>query len=419
MSLTYISLVVIIFFELFQRGNTDCDVASVTTASGTQAPEGKICPGDLIFEDTFDKVDLSKWQYEISLWGGGSVESKSLIWPDGDLTYRLPIILEYLRRPNTYVLLKERGCFQGGNYEFQWYNNDRNNSYTEDGIYHIRPTLLADDTGEDFLYSGTIDLGNTCTNSENYGCRREGTTENVLNPIKSSRIHSIDTFSFKYGKVEARAKVPAGDWLWPAFWMMPRYSVYSGWPASGEIDIMESRGNKQLIGSSGVNIGAQQVGSTMHWGPNYNVNKFLLTHWEQNNDAGYDVDFHNYQLEWTPEKIEFSVDDVIIGSVSPPEGGFWELGSLSDTGLENPWINSTNIRMAPFDQEFFLIINLAVGGTGYFPDDATNPGGKPWLNTSPHAATDFWKGEDQWLPTWNRETDSSHLQVDYVRVWAL
>lgn len=67
-------------------------------------------------------------------------------------------------------------------------------------------------------------------------------------------------------------------------------------------------------------------------------------------------------------------------------------------------------------------MNLAVGGTAYFPDDATNPGGKPWHNTSPTAMTDFWNGRGQWLSTWNLGVDNSKeasLQVDYVRVWAL
>lgn len=202
-----------------------------------------------------------------------------------------------------------------------------------------------------------------------------------------------------------------------AIWMMPRYNSYSSWPASGEIDIMESRGNKNLISSYGVNIGPQQVGSTLHWGPNPDYNKFMLTHFEKNNKTGYDSEFHRYQLEWTPEKIVFYVDDVAVGEVAPTEGGFWELGNLTATGLENPWKGSS--KMAPFDQEFYIIINLAIGGIGYFPDDATNPGGKPWKNTSQKALTDFWEGRSQWLPTWNVTADNSHLQVDYVRVWAL
>jgi hypothetical protein len=75
--------------------------------------------------------------------------------------------------------------------------------------------------------------------------------------------------------------------------------------------------------------------------------------------------------------------------------------------------------MAPFDKEFFFIINLAVGGMNFFPDQARNPDGKPWRNNSPHPKQDFWSGRNKWLKTWHMNTDDSHLQVDYVRVWAL
>ncbi|XP_056629844.1 uncharacterized protein LOC130440605 [Diorhabda sublineata] len=360
--------------------NVHSCVESITTVSGTHAA-ATVCSGDLIFEDNFSKLDLTKWQHEQTLGGGG-------------------------------------------NWEFQWYTNNRSNSYVENGYLNIRPTLVADEFGNDFLYSGTLDINggspaDQCTNPQWYGCSRTGTPTNIVNPIKSARMRTIDSFAFKYGKVEVRAKIPAGDWLWPAIWLLPRWNQYSGWPSSGEIDIMESRGNKKLVNTNGVNIGVQQVGSTLHWGPNYNYNKYSLTHYEKNLATGFDVDFHRYQLEWTTEYIKFAVDDEEIGRVTPPGGGFWELGNLASTGLDNPWKRDS--KMAPFDQEFYIILNVAVGGVSFFPDDATNtPGGKPWANTSPKAATDFWEGREQWLSTWNNlKNDDINLKVDYVRVWAL
>lgn len=65
-----------------------------------------------------------------------------------------------------------------------------------------------------------------------------------------------------------------GDWLWPAIWMMPRNSVYGGWPRSGEIDLVESRGNRQLY-SGNTHVGTQQIGSTMHFGPSPDVRKIM------------------------------------------------------------------------------------------------------------------------------------------------
>jgi len=87
----------------------------------------------------------------------------------------------------------------------------------------------------------------------------------VNNPIRSARIRTVNSFSFKYGRVEVKAKLPRGDWIWPAIWMLPTYGEYGTWPASGEIDIMESRGNDETYSSGGVN----RFGSTLHWGPDY------------------------------------------------------------------------------------------------------------------------------------------------------
>ncbi|XP_060533796.1 beta-1,3-glucan-binding protein-like [Cylas formicarius] len=355
-----------------------CEVPSETTVGGTHAKalvQGTICPGDVIFEETFDIFDLRKWSHEITLAGGG-------------------------------------------NLEFQYYTNNRSNSFVNKGYLHIRPTFLSDEFGEAFLSSGTLDVNggspaDQCTNAMSYGCMRIGTPSYILNPIKSARIRTADSFYFKYGRVEINAKIPSGDWLWSAIWMLPRYNRYGDWPASGEIDILESRGNKNLV-LNGVNIGTQQVGSTLHWGPNYNYNRYPQTHYEKNSDQGYDTDFHKYQVEWTPDKIAFSVDGVEIGTVKP-EDNFWNYGNFQNINLDNPW--GSGSKMAPFDQEFFLIINLAVGGS--LDERATNPGGKPWSNMSPTSATDFWNAKNQWGPTWNIQEGSSDLIVDYVKVFAI
>ncbi|XP_060532942.1 beta-1,3-glucan-binding protein-like [Cylas formicarius] len=354
-----------------------CDVPSATTVGGTYAVQGTICPGDVIFEETFDTFDLRKWSHEITLSGGG-------------------------------------------NWEFELYSNNRTNSFVDNGYLHIRPTLLADDVGEAFLSSGTLEVngggpGDQCTNPMSYGCLRTGTPSNILNPIKSARIRTVDSFYFKYGRLEVSAKTPSGDWLWPAIWMLPRFNQYGSWPASGEIDILESRGNKNLE-LNGVNIGTQQVSTTLQWGPNSNYNRDYQTHYEKNLAEGYDTGFHKYQLEWTPDKIAVSVDDVEIASVAP-EDNFWNYGNFQNINLDNPW--KAGSKMAPFDQEFYLIINLAVGGINYFDDQATNPGGKPWSNTSPTSATDFWNGRNQWGPTWNTQEGSSDFVVDYVKIFAI
>ncbi|KAL3274997.1 hypothetical protein HHI36_019770 [Cryptolaemus montrouzieri] len=222
-------------------------------------------------------------------------------------------------------------------------------------------------------------------------------------------------FNFRYGKLEARAKIPSGDWLWPAIWMMPQDSKYGGWPRSGEIDILESRGNKNLVAWGG-NIGTQLAFSTLHWGKSPGENKFQKTHYEKRRNDGYDSDYHKYMVEWTPDYIAFKIDDQEIGRIAPPAGGFYQFGQLSG---DNPWGGGS--KMAPFDQNFYLIVNLAIGGTnGYFPDESTNPNGKPWKNWSKQASRDFWNGNWQWRHTWNERDDSQRaLKVDYIKIWAI
>lgn len=91
----------------------------------------------------------------------------------------------------------------------------------------------------------------------------------------------------------------------------------------------------------------------------------------------------------------------------------WERGGFGDDQL-NPWRNEPNA--APFNREFFLIMNVAAGGTnGYFPDGIC---GKPWANSSGAAANDFWNSRGAWYPTWNYPaTNDAAMKIDYVRVY--
>ena len=109
-----------------------------------------------------------------------------------------------------------------------------------------------------FIFNEFFQPGDLCTSPSSYGCERTGNGGNIINPISSARLRSANSFAFTYGKVEARAKLPLGDWLWPAIWMLPLKQEYGLWPTSGEIDIMESRGNLNLV-KDGTNIGVEQV----------------------------------------------------------------------------------------------------------------------------------------------------------------
>ena len=130
------------------------------------------------------------------------------------------------------------------NWEFQMYLNDGKTAYIEDGNLFLKPYPTVDWMGEARMKYGKLDLGDECTDKAFYGCLRDvAASSNYLNPITSAKLTTKESFSFKYGRMEVRAKLPAGDWIWPAIWMMPKDDKYGVWPRSGEIDLMESRGN--------------------------------------------------------------------------------------------------------------------------------------------------------------------------------
>lgn len=336
----------------------------------------------LIFDENFDDFDLDVWEHEITAGGGG-------------------------------------------NWEFQYYTNNRSNSYTRGGILYIKPTLTSDKYGEGFITSGTLNLwGSTpaslCTGHAYWGCERVGNPVNVVNPVQSARLRSTHSFDVRYGRIEISAKMPVGDWIWPAIWMMPTREPYGGWPASGEIDIVESRGNRFLTDNFGAHKGVNAAGQTLHWGPFFPYNGYLRTTGERQGNFG-DA-FHRYQVEWDANSIRLLIDDNVVTTATPPAGGFWELGNFGLPIESNPWRYSKNQRMAPFDQPFYFLLNVAVGGTnGYFPDNWVNlPYAKPWSNPTETAFRDFWNARGNWYPTWNPSVSNGEgaaMQIQYIRVW--
>ncbi|KAJ1519914.1 hypothetical protein ONE63_004152 [Megalurothrips usitatus] len=301
-------------------------------------------------------------------------------------------------------------AWRGGNQEFQYYRNDRRNSYVRGGVLFLKPTLTAREFGDAFLYTGRLYYPD-CNFDP---CVSESGADIVL-PIQSARIDTNKAFSFRYGRLEVRAKLPRGDWIWPAIWLKPANNAYGGWPASGEIDLMESRGNANLRTYKGEPQGVQKVVSTLHFGPNRSYNIWRLTHWEKVMERGDFADnFHVFGMEWTPAGFRFTVDKKEIGRMAPPKGGFWSLGNFdADPGGPNIWANGT--QLAPFDKKFYIILNVAVGGT-FFPNGMINsPYPRPWNWTSGHPLREFWEYRQWWLPSWKGE--DAAMQVDYVRVY--
>jgi len=146
----------------------------------------------------------------------------------------------------------------------------------------------------------------------------------------SGRINTKGKGYIKYGKVEARISLPSGAGTWPAFWMMPETNVYGGWPKSGEIDIMEHIGSNPTMISHAVHTSNKNGSIGNNW-----YNRQTLTTAENN--------FHTYSIIWGADDIKFYIDD-----------------TKSATLYRN---FSEDYKGWPFDQKFYVILNLALGGT--------------------------------------------------------
>ncbi|MCP2028282.1 beta-glucanase (GH16 family) [Flavobacterium sp. HSC-32F16] len=175
-------------------------------------------------------------------------------------------------------------------------------------------------------------------------------------PYASSKLTTEGKYSLKYGRVEARMKLSNGQGAWPAFWMLP---VGGNWPYTGEIDIMEAKHRNP-----------QSVDGTIH----YDGNGYHYTGRSYSSPTDLSTDFHVYAVEWGPNFIKWYIDDILFHTATP------------NTTVNGGW---------PFnDNQFYIILNLAVGSAGT-PYTSVNGAG-----VAPVPA-DF----------------PAKLQVDYVRVY--
>ncbi|WP_125781496.1 glycoside hydrolase family 16 protein [Pseudoalteromonas rubra] len=229
----------------------------------------------------------------------------------------------------------EVNCQGGGNEERQCYTDDPANSYVSDGTLKI-VALNAQDGAE--------------------------------KPYTSARLITKHKADFKYGRFEMRAKLPSGQGSWPAFWMLPTDEVYGGWPNSGEIDIVEAV-NLKAQGADGAP--EAQVYGTLHYGKDWPDNVHSGKAYSLPGGANPADDFHTYALEWQEGEIRWYVDDYLYATQrqSEPlydsEGNVFSLkhrGWFAEYHDQGSGELVTHWDSAPFDQSFYLILNLAVGG---------------------------------------------------------
>jgi beta-glucanase (GH16 family) len=251
----------------------------------------------LVWSDEFDgkEIDRTKWDYDV---GNGFFNYESNTWISG-----------------------------WGNDELQYYTREADNSYVKDGTLHIRAAK------ESLLGCG-------------YTSAR----------LKTRKKDGSKLFAQCYGKFEWRAKLPTGKGVWPALWMLPQDDQYGPWAASGEIDVMEARGQDP-----------DKVLGTLHFGGRWPINDHKSNDYKFA-DKGTIAEFHVYAVEWEPGEIRWLVD----GERYATQSFWWSSGKFAaGKGVKPTKEADLNPWPAPFDKPFYLVMNVAVGGKFLGNPDAT------------------------------------------------
>ena len=188
---------------------------------------------------------------------------------------------------------------------------------------------------------GNVELQNYTDNPENISIDSLGNL--VITAIQdgynytSARINTKGKFEQQYGRFEARLKTPYGPGLWPAFWLIGSNIDEVSWPQCGEIDIMELRGQQPYI-----------INGTLH-GPGYSGGNPISKSYALENKR-FDTEYHIFAVEWDANKIDFFVDDYLYHRIEKED-------------VPGEWV---------YDQPFYIILNVAVGGNYVgFPTSGT------------------------------------------------
>lgn len=233
------------------------------------------------------------------------------------------------------------------------------NGFMSDDSYPGMNLVWSDEFNSEFIdpNNWTYDIGNNgwgnqelqnyTANSDNSYTSNEKLVvtalENSPGQYTSARLKSIDLQEYQYGRIDIRAKLPVDAGLWPAIWMLGANFPEVGWPACGEIDIME------LVGSN-----PRRVHGTAHWGPNNGNHQYTGQGISIPFPETFADEFHVFSILWEEDSIQWLLDDEIYYNISPSD------------------MNGQNY---PFNQPFFFIINVAVGGQwpGNPTEDTTFP----------------------------------------------
>ena len=224
----------------------------------------------------------------------------------------------------------EESCWGGGNNERQCYTDRPDNIQVSDGILSLTAKAEAF-TGPRFPEGMTGAPG---------GERVQDYT--------SGKVRTRGLASWTYGRISARLKLPEGQGTWPAFWMMPEAPRYGGWPLSGEIDIMEAV-NLETPCAECINGAERRTSGALHFGDPIPDNTYLYLTTKGDEAVGPSREWRVYSIEWAEGVIQWFVDEVPFLRI---ESDAWFTPASEAAGRPH----------APFDQPFYLMLNLAVGG---------------------------------------------------------
>lgn len=235
----------------------------------------------------------------------------------------------------------EESCWGGGNNERQCYTDRPENIEVSGGLLYLKArkeTFTGPDRPPEIAASPNPQV----------------TREYTSGKVRTRGLHA-----WKYGRIEVRAKVPAGQGMWAAVWMMPTDDFYGGWPLSGEIDILETVNIGATCDECEGGVGENRTVSALHFGDIAPGNRYVDQKTPLPDFSLPSDDFHTYAVEWGEGLIRFFVDGRLHFEVPRDQ---WFTGSSKATGNPN----------APFDQPFYVMANLAVGGK--WPEESNDKG---------------------------------------------
>lgn len=312
--------------------------------SNRREQPNKYCPGQLIFEENFDTIS-DKWK----------------------------VIESFPSVPS---------------YEFVVYMNNEDNVRVSDGSLHIKPILTNDKYGENFVRDGNLTL-TRCTDAIDQ-CNRRPVAWNILPPVISGRLNTEDSFVFQYGRIQVRAKLPRGDWIYPLI-NLETADTDKQSTLHCDLIVAYSAGNPSLSTKDGNDIsgrvlmgGGHAINVKQHQDNLYNLPR-------KTSNSLWSDGYHVFELEWRRGQATLKVDGEQYAEQTLP---------------------------ALYEAPVYINIGLAVGGLTTFPDECVSSNyRKPWENSEPKAMNNFYLAREKWQNSWNNRDTGLH--IDYIKVWSI